>query len=133
MTSHLTYELVHKFRGQGKMNEAEDWMRANLRGLWELQFLGMSEEIDDFKKTKTYVFHVRFNFGRSEDMNRFKDEYIQGKPPAPKVRSQAPARKRASSAAFSTDVKAGIEDFASRLRGFMATSHNHPIRIVHSV
>ncbi len=40
----------------------------------------MSEEIDDFKKTKTYIFHVRFNFGRSEDMKRFKEEYIQGKP-----------------------------------------------------
>jgi hypothetical protein len=94
MTSHLTYELVHKFRGQGKMNEAEDWMHANLRGIWELEFLGMSEEIDDFKKTKTYVFHVRFNFGRSEDMKRFNEEYIQGKPPAPRAKSQAPAKKK---------------------------------------
>jgi hypothetical protein len=94
MTSHLTYELVHKFRGQGKMNEAEDWMHANLRGIWELEFLGMSEEVDDFKKTKTYVFHVRFNFGRSEDMKRFKEEYIQGKPPARKAKPQAPAKKK---------------------------------------
>jgi hypothetical protein len=88
----MTYELVHKFRGQGKMNEAEDWMRENLKGLWELQFLGMSEEIDDFKKTKTYVFHVRFNFGRSEDMKRFKDEYIDGKPR--RVAAPKPVKKR---------------------------------------
>jgi hypothetical protein len=93
MTSHLTYEIVHKFRGQGKMNEAEDWMRANIRGLWELEFLGMSEEIDDFKKTKTYTFHVRFNFGRSEDLKRFKEEYIQGKPPAPKAKPPAAKKK----------------------------------------
>jgi hypothetical protein len=53
MTMHLTYEIVHKFRGQGKMNEAEDWMRDNIKGQWELQFLEMSEEIDDFKKTKS--------------------------------------------------------------------------------
>ncbi|EWY38216.1 hypothetical protein N825_14580 [Skermanella stibiiresistens SB22] len=88
----MTYELVHKFRGQGKMNEAEDWMRENLKGLWELQFLGMSEEIDDFKKTKTYVFHVRFNFGRSEDMKRFKDEYIDGKPR--RAATPKPVKKR---------------------------------------
>ena len=93
MTSHMTYELVHKFRGQGKMNEAEDWIRANVKGLWELQFLGMSEEIDEFKKTKTYIFHVRFTFGRSEDMRRFKDEYIDGKPPR-RAQASAPAKKR---------------------------------------
>jgi hypothetical protein len=93
MTSHLTYEIVHKFRGQGKMNEAEDWMRANIKGLWELEFLGMSEEIDDFKKTKTYTFHVRFNFGRSEDMKRFKEEYIEGKPRAPKAKAPPPKKK----------------------------------------
>jgi hypothetical protein len=76
------------------MNEAEDWMRENIKGLWELQFLGMSEEVDDFKKTKTYVFHVRFNFGRSEDLRRFKEEYIQGKRPAPKAKLQPPAKKK---------------------------------------
>lgn len=93
MTSHLTYEIVHKFRGQGKMNEAEDWMRANIKGLWELEFLGMSEEIDDFKKTKTFIFHVRFNFGRSEDLRRFKEEYIQGKPPTPKAKPPVEKKK----------------------------------------
>ena len=75
------------------MNEAEDWMRENIKGQWELQFLGMSEEIDDFKKTKSYIFHVRFNFGRSEDMKRFKEEYIEGKPPAPKAKAPAPKKK----------------------------------------
>ena len=94
MTSRLTHEIDHKFRGQGKMNEAEDWIRDNIKGLWDLQFLGMSEEVDDFKKTKTYIFHVRFNFGRSEDMKRFKEEYIQGKPPAPKAKSQPLAKKK---------------------------------------
>jgi hypothetical protein len=93
MTMLLTYEIVHKFRGQGKMNEAEDWMRENIRGQWELQFLGMSEEIDDFKKTKSFIFHVRFNFGRSEDMKRFKEEYIEGKPRAPKAKAPPPKKK----------------------------------------
>jgi hypothetical protein len=93
MTSLLTYEIVHKFRGQGKMNEAEDWMRDNIKGTWELEFLGMSEEIDDFKKTKSYTFHVRFNFGWSEDMRRFKEEYIQGKPPTPKAKPPVAKKK----------------------------------------
>ena len=48
----------------------------------------MSEEMDDFKKTKSYIFHVRFNFGRSDDMKRFKEEYIQGKRRLPKPRHQ---------------------------------------------
>jgi hypothetical protein len=92
MVSSPTYELVHKFHGQGKMSEAEDWIRNNLKGLWELQFLGMSEEMDDFKKTKSYIFHVRFRFGRREDMMRFKEEYIDGKPR--RIVKKAPEKKR---------------------------------------
>jgi len=92
MAQDLTYELVHKFRGQGKMNEAEDWMRSNVKGQWELQFLGMSEDVDDFKKTTTYIFHVRFRFGRREDMLRFKEEYIEGKPR--RIVAAAPVKKR---------------------------------------
>jgi hypothetical protein len=50
-------------------------------------------KIDDFKKTKSFIFHVRFNFGRSEDMKRFKEEYIEGKPRAPKAKAPAPKKK----------------------------------------
>jgi hypothetical protein len=107
MTMHLTYEIVHKFRGQGKMNEAEDWMRNNIKGQWELQFLGMSEEMDDFKKTKSYIFHVRFNFGRSDDMKRFKEEYIQGKRPAPKAKAPAQKKTRAAKLAVGRLVVRG--------------------------
>ena len=61
-------------------------------------------KMDDFKKTKSYIFHVRFNFGRSDDMKRFKEEYIQGKPPVPKPRHQR-RKKRASLAVSSIDIK----------------------------
>lgn len=91
----LGFEIVHKFRGSGKVAEAEDWIRANLKGLWALEFLGVQEEIDEGRKTVTPVFHVRFRFGRSEDLARFRDEYIAGKPPRrPATAAQAKARKK---------------------------------------
>jgi hypothetical protein len=94
MSTSINYEVAHKFRGQGKVDEAEDWIRANAKGLWALEFLGMQEEIDGFTNSKTFIFHVRFKFGRSEDMSRFKNEFIGGKPPAPVSRPKvAPTKK----------------------------------------
>jgi hypothetical protein len=39
MSTSINYEVAHKFRGQGKVDEAEDWIRANAKGLWALEFL----------------------------------------------------------------------------------------------
>lgn len=83
MTTGYRYEIVHKFRGQGKVGEAEDWIRANVKGLWALEFLGMQEEIVEATGLKVFLFHVRFKFGREDDFMRFKREYIAGKPLRP--------------------------------------------------
>ncbi len=91
--SGYAFEITHQFRGKGKMDEAEDWIQANIKGLWALEFLGMQEEVDSAKGTKSHVLHVRFKFGRNEDLNRFRDEYIMGKAPTAQARRKAPPKK----------------------------------------
>lgn len=93
MTTGYRYEIVHKFRGQGKLGEAEDWIRANTKGLWALEFLGMQEEMVEQTGSKSFLFHVRFKFGREDDFERFKREYIAGKP-APRTAPEVQTRKK---------------------------------------
>ncbi len=89
------FEIVHVFEGQGKMDLAEDWIRANIRGLWAVEFLGMEQKNDPKDQNTIYQFHVRFMFGRQEDLKRFKLEYLQGKKPAQGARPGAkPVRKK---------------------------------------
>lgn len=88
------FEVTHQFRGQGKVDKAEDWIRENVKGLWALEFLGMQEEIDESTGGRTPILHVRFKFGRGEDLNRFREEFIQGKAPKAAAPRKAPPKKK---------------------------------------
>jgi len=85
------FEIVHQFKGKGKVDEAEDWIRANVKGLWGLEFLGVEDQVDKNGVPAAPILHVRFKFGRAEDYNRFKNEFVLGK----KAVAAAPARKAA--------------------------------------
>lgn len=76
------FETTLKFKSSGDMDKAEDWIRANVKGLWAVEFIGLQEEMDIGTGQKSQVTHVRFKFGRKEDFDRFRNEYVQGKPPA---------------------------------------------------
>lgn len=93
MSTGYRYEIVHKFRGQGKVGEAEDWIRANVKGLWALEFLGMQEEVVQETGLKAFLFHVRFKFGREDDFERFRHEYIAGQPARPSPSKPKPSKK----------------------------------------
>ncbi|MDR3515195.1 MAG: hypothetical protein P4M00_05220 [Azospirillaceae bacterium] len=93
MTTEFRYEVEHKFRGKGKVAEAEDWIRANVNGQWGLDFIGMQEEVDEAINVKTFLFHVRFKFGRAEECRRFREEFILGKKPVRAAAKPVPAKK----------------------------------------
>lgn len=89
------FEIDHKFSGKGKMDAADDWIRANIKGLWSMEFLGMATEPDPKTQETATVFHVRFKFGRSDEMQRFRNEFINGKaPPSSAASAQAVAKKK---------------------------------------
>ncbi|WP_207481589.1 hypothetical protein [Arenibaculum pallidiluteum] len=89
--SGYAFEITHEFKGHGKVDEAEDWIRANVKGLWGLEFLGMEETGGG----KTPILHVRFKFGRADDFNRFRDEFVLRKAPTarPPARRTPPKKK----------------------------------------
>lgn len=79
--SNYAFETTAKFKNRGDMDKAEDWIRANIKGLWALEFLGMQEEMSVDTGLRTQILMVLFKFGRKEDFERFRNEYILGKKP----------------------------------------------------
>lgn len=85
-----SFETMMKFKNRGDMDKAEDWINANIKGLWALEFLGMQEEMSVETGLRTNILQVLFKFGRKEDFERFRTEYVQGKPySAPKPVAKA--------------------------------------------
>lgn len=83
MAAFYDFETTLTLKSHGEMDKAEDWIRANVKGLWAVEFLGMEERVDNATRTRSQVLHVSFKFGRREDFDRFRHEYVQGRPPAP--------------------------------------------------
>ncbi|MFV3128844.1 hypothetical protein [Niveispirillum sp. KHB5.9] len=84
-----------KFKNRGDMEKAEDWINANIKGLWALEFLGMQEEMSVDTGMRANVLKVLFKFGRKEDFERFRTEYIQGKTyAAAKVVTKVPPKPK---------------------------------------
>lgn len=75
------FQVEQELRGQGAMEKAETWLGANAAGKWSVKFLGMAEEKDLKTGVVEPVIKVRLLFGRREDFQRFKREFIEGKPP----------------------------------------------------
>lgn len=94
MTAFYDFETDLTLKSHGDMDKAEDWIRANIKGLWALEFLGLEERIDEATRSRSQVLHVRFKFGRREDFDRFRLEYVQGKPPAVRKPAAKPQPKR---------------------------------------
>lgn len=89
------FETTVKFKNRGDMDKAEDWIRDNVKGLWALEFVGMQEEMSVDTGLRSQVLLVLFKFGRKEDLERFRLEYIQGKKPVAKPATPAkPAPKK---------------------------------------
>lgn len=78
--SSYSFETTMKFKNRGDMEKAEDWINANIKGLWALEFLGMQEEMSVDTGMRSNVLKVLFKFGRKEDFERFRNEYVLGKP-----------------------------------------------------
>ncbi len=78
-----SFETTMKFKNRGDMEKAEDWISANIKGLWALEFLGMQEEMSVDTGMRSNVLKVLFKFGRKEDFERFRNEYVLGKPTMP--------------------------------------------------
>ncbi|HYD30530.1 MAG TPA: hypothetical protein VEB64_06680 [Azospirillaceae bacterium] len=74
------YQMTHKYRDKSRMDAAEDWLRANARGTWAFEFLGVSSEYDDKLDSAATVYHVRYKFERGDEIQRFRDEYLTGRP-----------------------------------------------------
>ncbi|MFV3073211.1 hypothetical protein [Niveispirillum fermenti] len=80
--SSYSFEITMKFKNRGDMEKAEDWINDNIKGLWALEFLGMQEEMSVDTGLRSQVLNVLFKFGRREDFERFRNEYVMGKRPA---------------------------------------------------
>lgn len=91
--SSYSFETTMKFKNRGDMEKAEDWINANIKGLWALEFLGMQEEMSVDTGMRSNVLKVMFKFGRKEDFERFRNEYVLGKPASPQKAATAKAAK----------------------------------------
>lgn len=87
--ANYNFETTMKFKNRGDMDKAEDWIQANVKGLWALEFLGMQEQMSVDTGLRSQVLMVLFKFGRKEDFDRFRHEYVQGRPPVPQAKTQA--------------------------------------------
>jgi hypothetical protein len=93
--SSYSFEITMKFKNRGDMDKAEDWINDNIRGLWALEFLGMQEEMSVDTGLRSQVLSVLFKFGRREDFERFRNEYVLGKSPAgPARKAKAPEKPK---------------------------------------
>lgn len=93
-----SFETTMKFKNRGDMEKAEDWINTNIKGLWALEFLGMQEEMSVDTGMRSNVLKVLFKFGRKEDFERFRTEYVMGKPATPQ--KSAPAKAPAKPKGF---------------------------------
>ncbi|ACI98876.1 hypothetical protein [Rhodospirillum centenum] len=89
MAAFYDFETTLTLKSHGEMDKAEDWIRGNIKGLWAVEFLGLEERVDSATRARSQVLHVRFKFGRREDFDRFRHEYVQGRPPAAAARKTA--------------------------------------------
>lgn len=93
--SSYSFETTMKFKNRGDMEKAEDWINANIKGLWALEFLGMQEEMSVETGLRSNVLKVLFKFGRKEDFERFRTEYVLGKSyAAPKQAAKVQAKPK---------------------------------------
>jgi hypothetical protein len=83
----------------GDMDKAEDWIRANIRGRWAVEFLGMEEKLDPGLNRRSQVLHVSFRFGLREDLERFKRDYAGIKTPGAPASATAGTKRATGKAA----------------------------------
>lgn len=89
-----TFEVEQELKGQGAMDKADAWLGANAAGKWSVKFLGMAEEKDLKTGAVEPIIKVRLLFGRREDLQRFKREFIEGKPPLARSTGKATTAPR---------------------------------------
>jgi len=106
------YSVTTAFRRRGTVAKAEAWLEAQCVGRWGLEFLGLSEDRSRSPDFPEYVTHIRFNFGREEDLRRFRNEFLLGKPPEPEPPTTEPPTTKAATAS-----KAKRRGLLGRLRG----------------
>lgn len=94
--ANYNFETTVKFKNRGDMDKAEDWIQANVKGLWALEFIGMQEQMSVDTGMRSQVLLVLFKFGRKEDFERFCDEYAPRKPARPQPKPQAKAAPKKS-------------------------------------
>ncbi|MBB6250556.1 hypothetical protein [Nitrospirillum iridis] len=75
MAAQQDFTTTLQLNSAGDMDKAEDWIRANIRGRWAVEFLGMEEKLDPGLNRRSQVLHVSFRFGLKEDLERFKRDF----------------------------------------------------------
>ncbi|MEA1676638.1 hypothetical protein [Nitrospirillum sp. BR 11163] len=96
MSAQQDFTTTLQLNSAGDMDKAEDWIRANIRGRWAVEFLGMEEKLDPGLNRRSQVLHVSFRFGLREDLDRFKRDYAGIKTPGASAGAKRPAGKTAA-------------------------------------